>query len=472
MNVLFSLAHKVHRVVAQPPEDQRDGFRKLVDALYKIDAPYHKRAAGKESDLVQDLKMMCSVPLYGGGGHNFGSVEGATRVHYCWDFETNGPCCLSDEDCRDKVALGHVNFHGSTAFERPSLARFTHVGMARKRVILAMGSQRLAIQAYVVCCTKVLTTNSAGEVVIPDIVVEEAGSREEDRAATTAKRCKKLTSWFTAPSTYYRLPIAEATEAILDDFQYEFFGRDRSSIAAETLLNPASSPIRSVLSSIWACVTSWPPAADGPWSVLFLVGWRDFTSQDVLRCARSHALGIMAMLNQKYDRRFSDLPWLLARLADPTTPEAEKVIIAQLLVRLLETRRCCVPLFGREFASMYPTVPQMLSAAAAGTIRVWLKGKRFSTKASELGHALERQALSAASAPGKTFAPHSERDFMNRHRLSHVVRNGRDPAGLLKLRGVPRGALGENCVCVRTHARLGTLEHCNVHACMFTHVHR
>jgi hypothetical protein len=177
--------------------------------------------------------------------------------------------------------------------------------------------------------------------------------------------------------------------------------------------------------------------------VLPLSGWKDLDSQDVRFCARSHALGVLAMLLHRYDRRFAEWPWKLALLAFPGVPEEVRRLIAQELLDLIARRPCCVPLFAREFASLYPTLEQMLSVQAAATIRVWLLGKKFSTKRSELGHAGERKALAAAAAPGRSFVQHSRRNFLQDQRVAHIAAGGIDPVAPVKLRGKLRGSRGD-----------------------------
>jgi hypothetical protein len=445
ISTLFWLAHNtVRRVVGRPPADQSGDVRALFDVLYNFDAPYHQRTGGRESLLMQDLRLLASIPLYEASAFSFGE-ELVTRVHFCWDEEEGGPCCQDEEETCERVALGNVNFHGSSAFEKPSLGRFTHVAMARKRIIVGMTSQKLALQAISSCCNKTVESDPQGNAMLPQLSVAEAGSRTDDQKLTTLSRCKRLSSWLERPSTYFRLPIAEATESILDSLQYEFFGRDRSSIAAEDLLDRSTSPIGRVMGDFWKLASSWPPDRVGPWRVLYLTKCcQDFTNQDVLMCARANCLGLLAMSAVKFDRKFAGDPWLLGQLISKQTTEAERLEIATALVAIAAADKRCLPLFCRELLEIFPTVADLLSAAAAGAIRVWLKGKRFCTKASELGHARERHELAAANAPGKSFVPHSERDFLHRHRISHVVRGGRDPYGSLRLRGVKGRSAGKH----------------------------
>jgi hypothetical protein len=453
-NILISvLIHNCHttvrRIVAPPPADERHDRRLLLDCLYKLDAPHHARSEGRESTLVKDLKALADTALYEVSGLSFGGAAGGggsqkVRVHFCWREQGGGPCCSNEDDCQEKVAVARVNFHGSSAFDRPSLARFTNVAAARKRVIVGFTDQNLYGDTVVACCKRMVKYDADGNPEIPVLDKPELlGSGEGDLKATTQTRCNRLCNWFGTRDTYFRLPIAEAMESLIDDLQYAFFGQNRKSISAEELLHVERSPLLTVFAALWALMASWTPDKAGPWRVLPLSGWKDFDAQDARFCARAHCLGILAMLLQRYDRRFATWPWLLMSLVLSWVPLDGKVRICEMLIEKMTNRPCCVPLFAREFFALYPTLREMLSAKAAATIKVWMFGKKFSTKASELGHAGERKALSAAAAPGRSFVQHSRRHLLQTQRIAHIAAGGIDPVAPVKMRGKFRGTRGD-----------------------------
>jgi hypothetical protein len=264
-----------------------------------------------------------------------------------------------------------------------------------------------------------------------DVNPEELGSGVNDMQLTHQTRCGRLCNWFSSRSFYFETCIGEVTEGFLDRFQYSFFGRNRLSISASEMMAMQTSPIGVCLGGLWQLVQQWSSAKDGPWRILSLSGWSDFDSHDVRLSARAHALGLAAGVVHHYDMKFSEMPWLLHRLVSSEWSDEARGEVCDLLK---DSRPCNLPLFAREFRHKYPTTEQMLSAAAKGTVRVWLAGKRFSTKASELGHATERKALAAANAPGRAFIPHSRRDMLHKHRLTHLSRGGADPLALVPLK--------------------------------------
>jgi hypothetical protein len=190
-------------------------------------------------------------------------------------------------------------------------------------------------------------------------------------------------------------------------------------------------------------IKSWSNDKHGHWKVLALSGWSDFAATDVRFAARSQAVGLSAGLVLRYDRKFSSWPWLLHRLVSEQWSDDEKNAVC---LRLKSSKACELPLFAAEFLNAFPEPSQMRSPKALAVLRVWADGKKFTTKASELGHSAERQALSSANAPGKIFLPHARRDFLQKCRLEHIANHGADPAAKIALRGAAAKASLSACM--------------------------
>lgn len=441
LNTLYWQAHNtVLRIVARPPAVEQDDLRLLVQALFEVDAPRHQRAGGKPSYLLGDLQLLCQVPLHGlqGLAHDDEATAGisaeVTRIHYCFDESTAGPCCVDDNECFEKIAVAHINTFCSATFDLVSLSRFTSVAKSRKKLILGLMNERMFISAASFCARRVVgggENPSVPTVSAADNRPEEIGSGVDDAHITHRTRLGRLAQWFNSRGFLYSLPIAEATESIIDKMQYDLFGFDGKSIDPLEFCSEHS-PIGAALDALWGLASSWECDRNGPWQVLVLSGWRDFSSQDVRMLARSHCLGLSAELDQRFDRKFSNLPWALAKLVRSDVSQADKTAVCQGIIAALD---CQLPVFVKAFRQRFPALPEMLSPHAEGVIKVWLAGKRLSTKSSELGHASERRALAAASAPGRSFIPHARRDLMRKHRLSHIARHGADPIAEVRIRG-------------------------------------
>lgn len=159
-----------------------------------------------------------------------------------------------------------------------------------------------------------------------------------------------------------------------------------------------------------------------------------------MRHARAALLSSASGVFFRFDVKYSCLPWTLDRLVSEAWSGEEKDALCQ---QLASARRCDTPLFAQCFRERFPTAASMRTPEAAATIQVWSAGKLFSTKRSELGHAQERTALSAAAAPGRSFAHHIRKDLLRKARVAHVEAGGRDPQKEAALRVSAAAALAQ-----------------------------
>lgn len=143
-----------------------------------------------------------------------------------------------------------------------------------------------------------------------------------------------------------------------------------------------------------------------------------------MQCARASVLIAAAGLFFRFELKLSTFPWVLHRLACEDCPGQDKDMICG---ELLVARQCDLSLFAKAFRDRFSTLAALRSSEAVAVASLWARGKQFSTKRSELGHAQERQALAAAAAPGRSFVHHVRRDFLRKARALHVGSGGLDP---------------------------------------------
>lgn len=419
------------RVIAPPPAAYAEDLRLLFDCLYDFEAAYHKRGRPREqtngeqqevtSVLLEDLAALLASQTF---PH---SSDDRLRVHYCWDPATKGPCCESEDEAREKATVAQVNFHASRAIERVTISRWTHMAKTRKRLIVGMTCQKLFLTSFCVAASKSVPEDVIEmQAPIPaiDIRAEEVGAGDTDRQLTHQTRCARVCQWIQSKPFWYVLPIAEVCESLLDALQYKFFGKSGEVATVEEICDRHSSPIATCMGSLWDLLCDWRAERDSPWKVLFLAGWDEFDDQEVRLCARRHCLNIAANVALRFEIKYSELPWTLHRLVSPSWSTAEQRAICE---HLQLAKDCDVPLFAQQFRDMFPSIDEMLSPKAAGALRAHARSTIFSTKASELGHASERQALAAAAAPGKTCVHHFRRDVLNKARNIHINNGGADP---------------------------------------------
>lgn len=438
-NLCACLAHLCHTTVRRlptpPPGDVAGDTELLLDALYDFSAECHKRGRSnttRESRLLGDLREIGRIPLYELRGQALAAGQ-VVRVHHCWDFESQSPCCESQEETCERSTVALCNFHGSTAFDRVSLSRFTHVAKARKRLLVGLCHQRLFLSAAASAASRSVEFDSTGQLTIPEIGAhaEELGAGASDMQLTHRTRCARLVQWFRSESILYELAVSETAEGPLDLLQYAFFGRDGAIPTVEAILSPIASPIGASLGKLWSLLATWECDKHGPWKLLPLTGWTNFASEVVRREARAQVLGALVGIVCHYDDKFSNLPWSWWCLADPDCDDAARRAFCE---GLLNARPCCIPEVVRGFLAEFRTVDEMMSAKAAAVIKTWAKLQRWTTKASEMSHAAERRQLSAAAAPGRALLHHSREHFLDRHRLAHVRAGGVDPRGAAKLK--------------------------------------
>jgi hypothetical protein len=416
---IVAIVHtSVVRIVQEPPADCTDDLKSMIDTLYDLEGEYHKRkprgrddSTGRVSYFLQDLRDLAAVPLY----ELQSSIGTTIRVHYCWCKQTRSPCCTSQDETHEKLVNAHINFFCSSALEKVTLSRNTHVEKARKRLLIGMMNVRFFLSAAAFAAKRMA---DPGSMAVPTLEVkldlrpEEVGAGDADRQLTTRVRCQRMVQWFSSPQFHYVLPVMEACDHHLHALEYSLFGHDRRSATVPEFLSRRSSPIGQGLSGLWAMMTAdFDGRKDGPWRLLAFTGWKDYASSEVRRCARRHLLLLSAGLVVHFDRKFSSTPWSLHRLISDEWGAEDKAAVCQ---SMIGARPCNVPEFCKQFAHEFPTQDQMLSAAARSVVKVWEEGKRMSTKLSEIGHATERRQLFAAAAPGRAFAKHSRADFLHR----------------------------------------------------------
>ena len=96
--------------------------RKIVDALYKLDAPHHKRHLKNGevalSQLVIDLEELLAIDK--------GSWRSSTITCFCWNPKTNKPLHPNIETCRDAFVMAFFRFYLGSPWPLPSVTKFTN----------------------------------------------------------------------------------------------------------------------------------------------------------------------------------------------------------------------------------------------------------------------------------------------------------------------------------------------------------
>lgn len=126
-----------------------------------------------------------------------------------------------------------------------------------------------------------------------------------------------------------------------------------------------------------------------------------------------------------FDLKYSAWPYPLLCLVQADYTEEEREHVCH---RLIEAKECDLHVFARNFRLRFQTLAEMLSPLARSCIFAWDHGKRVHTLRSELSHARERQALAAASAPGRAFSHHARGDLLRQFLDRHIGAKRKRPA--------------------------------------------
>ena len=130
---------------------------------------------------------------------------------------------------------------------------------------------------------------------------------------------------------------------------------------------------------------------------------------------------VMETLGDLYMRftcHYKGFPEQLARLAVDSTPDDEKLLVAQTFCDLPEC--CCKPDFELRLKAQYPTVPELMSEEALAVIKGWATTCRLCTKTVEWAHR-SNAAVARSKGPAQPSDLHTVADASILHRLQGFI---------------------------------------------------
>ena len=404
-NIQAIVEQEVHRVECSPPTGSQQKWHDLFDILFDLHAPHHLRDSSSRnrigtSQLVADLRELMAV---------VNDEPTSDRwVHYCWDPVTKKPCCESLREAREKVVVALINVFVTPAFPVVTMSRFTYVLKALTRVIAGKAVKRILPRCLASRAYKGPMTMKAN--------VEELGAGAMDWESVQGARLNSLGLWLNDPESDWEVPLTFVCTSIVSSFEYRFFPdyNGKEPVKADDLLDRFNGPISECLTSLWSALDVWHFRQNGPWRLMGLIGLAS-SNEKMRRCARSQLLGLSAGITMHFDNKYCDFPWKLHRLVSTQWSNDER---RQVVEELQVLPDCCASVFTRHFKMHFATVDDKLSKKAMLSIQTWLRGKVWQTLTAERGHAAERAALAAASAPGRTWHHHARADVLRqRHEL-------------------------------------------------------
>lgn len=231
--------------------------------------------------------------------------------------------------------------------------------------------------------------------------------------------------WLASPTLEWELPIVFICNKHMSALEYVFFRpKDEGKpFSLGELLDRNDSPLDSCQQGLYLFLQVWHTRSDGPWRLLGLLGLGHSTEQ-TRSYARSKVLALAGGMFLHFEAKYAGFPWKLCRLVSEQWTTEEK---SEVIDDLMNIRECCAPVFLRHFPRVFNDRPALESSLARNVISLWAASKGLHTMTSERGHAAERAALAAASAPGQAFRHHSRKDVLRQRRLVHLANGGADP---------------------------------------------
>ena len=413
-NIQRVVNNDLRRVVMQPPTASTERWLAIMNELFDLTASHHQRASSRSaaapSQMIQDIYSLLAV---------LNDEVGSDRwTHYCWDAAAKGPCCKDVEEAKEKTVVGLVYMFAVAAFPIVTMSRFTCVLKGLSKVIAGRACKNILARCMVV---KRPTINQ------PELGVDnvgELGAGEGDFDHIKSTRLLTVQRWLSDPSTSWELPVAYVCLNALGKLEYLFMQpSDKEPFSARVLLDRWSSPIAACQGKLWRMLCTWHTRSDGPWRLLGLLGLVHSTDS-IRQYTRGKLLVYSGGLAVHFEQKYASFPWKLCRLLSDQWSQEEREACLRDLHGL---RDCCVSVFTRHFTRMFPTLELMKSKLAHQVLETWLTSKRCDTLTSERGHAGERAALSAASAPGQSFHHHARKEVLRQRRAVHMARHGVDP---------------------------------------------
>jgi hypothetical protein len=254
--------------------------------------------------------------------------------------------------------------------------------------------------------------------------IAQLGAGDGDMSDIHKSRINLTVQWMSDASTDYILPCMETVCGKLDDIEYDWFGQNKTGgVTLGQFLDRDTSPITNMMYAMLELGSRFVPEADGPWSLLANCSRANFMDERVKLSARQMIVLVACGLHVHYDIKYSEMPYPLTRVLNPQFSESEIDLVFD---NLLAARDCDIGMFAKGFRNNFQTKESMKSLLARAVIRMFEKIKKFTTHASERGHAQERNLL-ASTGTGKAFAHHVRVDYLLKAKKRHMGANGFDP---------------------------------------------
>ena len=416
------------RVVGAPPPEGVAQTKRVLDAIFKLEASHHilfgKRGQSK-STLLKDLEVLMSLDN-GGLRSSTGDI-----VHYCWDG--SGPCCADLDDTVQKLTGAYFNLFVGRSMPVATLSRWTNVLTVCAMLCAGYACRDIYVQALV---SGLAAEGPAGE--DGELQAADAGAGDQDLAKEHRARVAKVKTWLTKGQTRAQVGTCFLMLRNLDSLTYYLMGGERpdqgrhrqpgtvpraeQTLPAKELCNK----VAHTLAHFRNLLLEYGVADSDAMRFFHDLGLNDedMSTESFVRVFRRAMVGASAGVYRRLWLRLSTFPVKLHLLVDAGVAQDERERCAEEFLALPD---CCLGVFGRGLKRRCPTMELLLGLRGKAIIKTWLRTVQWSIYACEKEHASCRR-LCNGHGPGRKWTLVSRERVLEGVRSVHIDRCDYDPA--------------------------------------------
>ena len=387
---------EAERVCSPPPPEEVAASVAFTRAVADVDEEY----------LARVRKKQCSAGRRAGG--RSGVKQSKYRVtllgymqlfnapltthvrHYCWDHARGRPCCRSREEMLDKLAEASSRLFLLRRPETPTQKEWTRIRLACVWLLVGMTRSRLLPRGVQLGTQNMKRTSQDPGV---PLVAHAVGAGDNDLVRLNASRLEASTQFLNDESTPLLLCSIVLAANTTSTFMYTLLGGSGQHVTAQQLLGVRETRVGKVVEALTVLVEAWTlPIATNPWSVMMC--WApDFGHDErILRVARQMCVSIMAGMFWRFDRYYSDFPYLMHSLLDPGADAEERLVaLGREGVGAFDLAgRCCMDWCTRQILLATGSEDELVGPFGLAILRTLFRLIRWGIGKAERLHALHR----------------------------------------------------------------------------------
>ena len=352
------------------------------------------------------------------------NLKGRPWIHYCWDAETNRPCCKDAKDTQDKMlecTLGAAYGQGEPI---PAESTWTHCVPSYKNTLLRHGLWGLESKSF---CLKVTYNIKA--------ILGDMEAEGDYQKILNGVRVNSTIEYLGSKLNIHELAVLTIFLDHLEQLLlYTGLGEQEKPVPDKkdetpvpvlyAFLNPNDSLLGLCDHAFTELAKGWHSDDPDrrPWMVLDVLG-ADLKDQAFQRWTRGEAMRLDASRQRRYNSKFASWPY---PLYVTTLPDVDDEVILGILARFRAASRRELGAYAFILRLDFPTLATQRSPEFKHRVRTDLEALFFSTDQLErLNSELTRSV--AARAPGKNLLYTAREHMLQQVATTHRHNGGRDP---------------------------------------------